>query len=810
MQMAHDLRYGWRSLRNRPASTVVAIATFAIGIACTTTVFSWTDGLLMPYRGAKNGLRLVAVEAVTRGAPNGSTQISILDCNDYRANVRSLADIALRYTAVFAVGERIQARPLWGEVVSTNYFDVLGIEPMIGRSFTAEDELGPPVVVISQLLWKSRFRGDPGIIGRIVRINGRDVTVLGVTPAHFRGTMPVILHDVWIPARSATQIGLLDPDAFKRRDYRVFLSFARLRDGADLPAARAELATFAGTLSTTYPKTNRRTGATLLPLWEEHNGVNETVLGPVKILGAAALVLLFIVCANVANLLLARTVARRREFGVRIAIGAHPNRLARLLLVETLLLAFGGTVVGGLLHLWMGGAIVALVPSVGIPLDAAGGFNWRVLAFSALCCGAAALLAGLAPALSSLRTDVNETLKEGGRSGGAHISHRARVLFVTAEVALAAIALCGAGLFVRSLQKAIALEPGFDRKNVLFARFFIDTSSFSTQETQIFFKRLTDVMKSAPGVQIASYSDFTPLSTTAGPWSDVEPEGYIAAPGEPMAVNRAMISPGHLETLRIPLLKGRDFRDDDVGQSEPVIIVNETFARRFFGGRDPVGRKVKAGGKLRTVVGLARDAKYFNPAEPARPFFYYPFSQTYGKSFEVYFFARTGGGTEQSMATLRSAVASVDPRASAFHALPLMEYTQVAVLPQRIAAALLSAVALASLLVAALGLYGVMAYAVSLRTQEIGIRLAMGARPGDVVAMILRDGMKLAIVGTAAGVAVALVLARLVSRMLVGVSASDPVAYISATGLLLTIATIACWIPARRATRVDPMEAFRS
>jgi predicted permease len=788
----------------------VAVATFAIGIACTTTVFSWTDGLLMPYRGAKDGWRLAAVEAVTEGAPNGSTQTSYLDCNDYRANVRSLSDIALRYTAVFAVGERIQARPVWGEVVSANYFEVLGLEPALGRAFTAEDELGPPVVVISEQVWKSRFRADPGVIGRAVRINGREVTVLGVTPREFRGTMPIILHDVWIPARSAVQIGLLDPDVFKRRDFRSFHAFARLRDGIDMGTARAELATFARTLSTAYPKTNRRTGATLLPLWEEHNGVNQTVMGPIKILGAAALVLLFIVCANVANLLLARLVARRREFGIRIAIGAHPSRLARLLLVEALLLSFGGTVVGWLLHLWMGGAIVALVPSVGIPLDSGAAFNWHVLAFSALCCCAAALLAGAAPALSSWKTDVNETLKEGGRSGSGHVPHTTRGLLVTAEVALAAIALCGAGLFVRSLQKVIAAEPGFDRSNVLFARFFVQPSSFSTQETQVFFQRLREVMRSVPGVQAASYSDFTPLSTTGGPWSDVEPEGYVAAPGERLAVNRATISPGHLESLGIPLLSGRDFREDDAGQSQPVIMVNETFAKRYFGGRDPVGRKVRSRGKVRTVVGLVRDAKYFSPAEAPRPFFYYPFSQTYGTSFEVFFFARTAGDPEQAMGTLRNAVNSVDPRASAFHAMTLKEYTQVAVLPQRIAATLLSALGLASLAVAALGLYSVMAYAVSLRTQEIGIRLAMGARPADVVSMVLRDGMKLALVGIVAGVGVALALARLLSRMLVGVSAADPLTYVSASGLLFAIAMVACWIPARRATRVDPMEAFRS
>ena len=812
-----DLRFALRVLSGSRGFATVAVLTLALGLAAATTVFSWIDGLLLhPYPGAARSDELAVLEMSIPSAPNGGTSVSWLDYTDYRDHLKLVSGLTVQRYSAMSIGEADTARLAWGELVSASYFEVLGVHPILGRTFVpgvqADTPGAYPVTVISERLWRRYFDSDPKVVGKSIRVNRRPLTIIGVAPARFRGTAPAMLLDLWVPASMSADLSLSGRSLFADRSYRDFASMiARLKPGVSLARAQAEVSALAASLAAAYPKTNRDVSANIVPPWRAHSGNGQLLLSPLRILMAVSLVLLLIVCANVANLLLARSVARCREFGVRLALGASRWRVARQLMTETLLLAVLGALAGLLLLPWMWNALLAMVPDIGLPIAREFDLNGRIALFIALCCMLSAAAAGVAPALISARANLNEVLKEGGRSGmtgGA--THGARSLLVVAEVALAATALVSAGLFGRSFQNARAIRTGFDSSHVLFSRFFLEGTTFSPEQQAAFAVRLRRNLQAAPGVQAVSYSDFTPLSVTAGPYDSVEPEGYGRSPGESMNVNRAIVAPGYFAAMRIPLLAGRDFRDSDDAKSAPAIIVNQAFARRYFHSETAVGRRVRIFGRWMTVVGLARDSKYFSPAESPQPHFYLPFQQLRpGLLREVYFFIRTAGDPEQAIPLLRRVAAATDSGAASFHAVPLGEYTQIGLFPQRVAASLMASLGAMCLFLAALGLYSVMSYAVNQRAQEIGVRMAMGARPVDVIGMLLRQGMLLALIGLTVGIAVALAVTRFVSSMLVHVGASDPATFAGAAVFLMLVALVATWLPARRVTRIDPMIALR-
>ncbi len=807
-----DLRFGLRLLRNSPGFAVVSVLTLGLGIAANTTVFSWIDSVLLHPFGSSSD-RLAVLETIMAGAPNGANQVSYVDYRDYRKSLKSIDGIAVHREDVFSLGEGVGTQGIWGELVSGNYFEVLGVKPARGRAFTAEedsDRLGAyPVAVISDHLWRTRFRSDPGVVGKTLRVNRHPLTIVGVAPPDFHGTMPGLAFEIWIPVTMGVELGAMGDATFRNRSGRNLYTMVRLKRGVSVEQARAEVSTLARNLASAFPDTNRGVAATVLPIWRMHTGAPDLLLAPLRILMAVSVVVMLIVCANVANLLLARTVSRQRELGIRLALGAGRARLARQLLTETFVLAGAGALAALPLAAWMAEALPSLVPPVGAPVLVGFSLNTRILSFTILACMAAALISGAAPALFSLRSDVNETLKKGGRSGmaAAH-SHRARGALVVAEVALAMVALAGAGLFVRSFRNARAIDPGFDRDHVLLARFYLTSSAYSNDEAQQFCLRLREGMRTAPGVTDVNYADYAPLGSSAGPYHAVEIEGYVPAPGEQVQVNRTIVAPGHFRLLRIPLLQGRDFTEHDEAQSAPVMIVNETFARRFFGGADPVGRKVKRWGVWHTVVGMVKDSKYFNPVGPALAHFYMPFRQRYD-GMDVYFFIRTEGDPRRALAVLRREVAAAGPNAGAYHAMTLRDWTEVTLLAQKVAASLLVVLGLISLALATVGLYSVMAYAVTQRTQEIGVRMALGAQPREVLGAVLRQGMKLAAAGLVIGTAAAFALTRLAANMLVKVSAADPATFAAAAAFLAAVALIASYLPAWRATRVDPVVALR-
>jgi len=814
--LLQDVRFGLRVLWASPVFAAVAVLTTGLGIACTTTVFSWIDAVLLhPYPGASRSDELAVLEMIIPGAPNGGTSLSWVDYRDYRDRSRTLSGLAMWRQCAFTLGDGEKARLAWGELVSGNYFEVMGVKPQTGRAFTLEesgDSLGAsPVAVISTHLWRDYFHSDPAIVGKTVRVNRHSLAIVGVAPPSFHGSWPVMQYDLWVPATMGAALGSVPERAFHERDYRgEFESICRLRPGVSVSSARSEVAALAASLAAVNPKTNFGVGATVLPTWEAHNGVNELMRAPLRILMAVSFLVLLVVCANVANLLLARSVARQREFGIRCAVGAGRSRLALQVLTETFVLAAGGAGVGIIMLMWMQGAMLAMLPNVGFPVAVAYTLNPRLLLFTAAACVVTALISGASPALFVFRSNLNEVLKEGSRSDAAGAaSRRTRGFLAIGEVALAAVALIAAGLFMRSFQKLRAIQPGFDSANVLVGRFFIETAGYSGEQIRQFSLRLKERLLTSPEIESVSYSDVIPLTTTAGPYNDLTVEGYTPKPNESLSVNRAIVGPDYFAAMRIPILEGREFNERDDPAAEPVIIVNQTFARRYYRGESPVGRKVRAGGRLCRVIGLARDSRYFSPGESSRPFFYLSFQQIVNPFPEFYVMLRTRISPNQAIPILRRAVAQTDSNASAYHAISLAEYIEIATFGQKVAARLMGSLALMCLLLASLGLYSVMSYTVSQRISEIGIRMAMGASPWNVIAMVVGQGMRLALAGIVLGTLAAFAFTRFIASMLTGVDASDPATFALAALFLLTVTLLATSLPAFRATRIDPLPALR-
>jgi predicted permease len=526
-------------------------------------------------------------------------------------------------------------------------------------------------------------------------------------------------------------------------------------------------------------------------------------------MGASGVVLL-IVCANLANLLLARATGRLKEFSVRLAMGARPMRLIRQLLTETLLMAVAGSVCGLMLANLLGGALRWLLPAVAGPAMLQPPLDGQVLAFTMTLAFGVAILAGLAPALHASRANVNEMLKEGGRSGssGGH-SHRLRGLLVTSEVALAVVALVGAGLFLKSFQTARSMDPGFKPEGVALARFDFSTAGYDARQTDSFCRRLREELERQPGVIAVSYDDSAPLGFFGGNWETLEVEGYVPGSNENMKIYRDLVSPGYFETMKIPLVDGRDFDLHDDATSLKVMIVNQEFVRRFLANRSVIGRRVHGWGEWFTIVGVAKDSKYHRVTESPQPYFYIPIRQIFRPEYGLTFDVRTSGSVNEAIVALRRGAAAIDPALTIFDAEPMTEYVAASLFGAKIAASLLSVLSGLGLLLAAIGLYSVMAYAVAQRTGEIGIRVTLGAQPRDIMRLVVRQGIAFAAAGLVVGSLAAAALARVVAAMLVGVGPADPLVYAAATAFTVFVTLASAAIPAWRALRVDPAVALR-
>jgi predicted permease len=822
--LLQDLRYSLRMMSRNRAFTMLAVLTLAIGIGANTTVFSWVDGMLLrPLAGVASPDRLAAVETLT---PNGAfLPNSYPDYRDFRDHLNLVSGIAVTHPAAFSVGQD-HAERVWGELVSGNFFSVLGTRAAVGRVFLPEeygDKPGAyPLVVISDRFWRSHFNADPLIAGKTIRVNQHELTVIGVADPAFHGSFAGEAFDLWVPYMMQPTLNGVEEWMLRDRADRNMFGIARLKPGVTLEQARAELASLAKRMAIADADTNQGLSATLLPLAASHFGPQSLLLAPLRILMGVCAVLLLIVCANVANLLLARATVRQKEFSTRLAMGAQRARLARQMVTEVVLMAIAATICGLAVAEWMSGLLSRLLPPARLSLALDLHLSVHVFAFSAMLCVVTTLAAGLFPALQAGRTNLNEKINEAGRSGAGGVrSHRLRSSLVVAEVSLALAALIGAALFVRGFAAARKIDPGFDPNHVLLSQFYLTSNGYSLEQRKEFSRRLGEKLESAPGITGVAWSDYVPLGFDAGSWEHLEVRGYTPSRDENMKIYRNMISPDYLPLLRIPITEGRNFTAHDDEKSQPVMIVNQAFVNHFFAGHNPIGRQIHGWGQWFTVIGVAGNSKYHYLSEAPLPYFYVSFRQMYRADLDLAFFVRTQGDPETALSLVREKAREIDPNVTVSDSVALSEFIGASLYPQKVAASLLTILGSLSVVLAAIGLYSIMAYSVTQRTHEIGIRMALGARPADVLRLVVREGLSLVVAGLLLGLCLSLGVARSISAMsifgssmgtstkLLGVSATDPLTYVAATLLLLVIAFLATWIPARRAATVEPVVALR-
>jgi predicted permease len=825
--LAYDVRFALRTMARNRGFTAVTVLTLAIGIGASTTAFTWINAVLLrPLGGVSDPGRLVAMDEVTPGGevvPN-----SYPDFIDFRDHLKLVDGVAVTRPMALSIGMADHAERVWAELVSGNFFAVLGVKPQAGRVFLpAEYGDAPgkyPIVVISDRYWRSHFGADPNVVGRTLRVNQHELTIVGVAPPDFHGSLPVIAYDLWIPYMEQSVLNGVQEWMLRNRQNRNMLGMARLKPGVTVEQAHAEIAALARRMAVDHADVSEGMTATVMPLDKSPFGAQGLLVGPLRILMGVCILVLLVVCANVANLQLARATGRGREFGVRLTLGAGRVRLARQVLTESLMLTLCGAALGVVATPWMAHILHLLLPSGAmqqkVVMDA-----WpdvAVLSFAAGVCIFAALAAGLAPALQVSRMNLNPQLNDGGRSGDVgRARNRMRSALVGCEVALALVALVGAGLFVRSFQSTLRIDPGFDPNQVLLSQFYLNTNGYTLLQRKEFCRRLADRMLSAPGVTDVAYSDGVPLGFEPSWWEDLQIEGYAAQPGENMKIFRNVISPGYLPLMHIPLIEGRNFTEADDETSAPVMIVNEAFARRFFAGRNPIGQKVHGWGEWIRVVGVAKDSKYHYMNESTPPYFYVPFRQLFREDMNLAFYVRAKGNPNAALAALRAHSREIDPNVTVFDAVPLRDYIGASLYPQKLAASMMAALSAIAVLLAAMGLYSVMAYWVAQRTQEIGVRMALGAQPSHVLRLVVRQGLLLTAGGLVIGSLLSLALARAVAglsftnsamgagaRLLRG-DGTDPLVYLGAVAFLVLLSTLAAYLPARRAAAIDPMKALR-
>ena len=807
-----DLRYSLRVLAKAPGFTAVAILTLAIGMGASVTIFSWVRAVLLnPLPGVAEPDRIVALESLTPDADWVPT--SYLDFRDLRDNCKLMESMSVAKPVALAVGNEDNIERVWGEVVSGNFFDLLRVKPELGRFFSPAEvdhqQNAHPLAILSHSYWSSHYHADPRVIGAMVRINHFPYTIIGVAPKAFHGSMPGLTFDMWAPATMYGQLASTGDSTLLDRKWRTFRVLVRLAPGVSIEQARAEVQSHAKDMARDNADTNQGMSATLLPMWKAHYGIQDSLLGPLSILIAACGVVLLIVCANVANLLLTRASTRQKEFSTRLALGAPRSRLVSQVLTESFLIAAAGSVAGLAVVSWLRDSFGWLLPRSSVPTLARAPIDAGVLLFTLALGFAVALLAGIAPALHAAKGNVHEMLKEGGRTGSSVHSNRLRGLLVTSEMALAVVALIGAGLLVKSYRQMSDIRPGFDPEHVAVAQLDLSAASYDAQQADSFYQRLSEHLERQPGVAAVSYADYVPLSISAGSWEDLQIQGYVPLPGDNMKIYRSLVSPGYFGLMKIPILEGRDFNMRDDITAPPVMIVNQEFVRRYIATGIAVGRLVRGWGKWFRIVGVVQNSKIYRLTEAPQPYFYVPMRQIYRPEMGLVFYVRASSSISSAITALQRQAQAVDPAVPVFDVTSLNDIIAASLFTQRISASLLGVLGNVALLLAAVGLYGVMAYSVAQRTNEIGIRMALGALSRDVLRLVLGQAAKLAMMGVVVGIAVALALTRLMSTLLFGVSATDPTTFAGVALLLVVVALAASYVPVRRAMKLDPVVALR-
>jgi macrolide transport system ATP-binding/permease protein len=806
-----DLRFGLRMLRRDPGFSILAILCLTLGIGANAAVFSWIEGILFrPYPAVSHQERLLALTGTARNEA-GNTGLSWPDFIDLRRNC-TLFDSFLvsKITGTtLSIGDR--AERATGSIVSDNYFDALGVHPILGRGFEPGEDSGRnahPVTIISYQLWKGRFNGDPQIIGKTQRLDGVLHTIVGVAPEGFYGTFVGWAMQFWVPASMEE---VFEDGGYKLEDRgaRWIEAFARLKPGVTIEQAQHEVSSVAMPLEADYPATNRGRSIKLWALWQTPFNNASTLLPTLEIMLAVVVFVLLIACANVGNLLLARSFARRHEMTVRLAIGAGRGRIVKQLFTEALILSAFGAAGGLLVAHWCRHALVLLFPARGgVAMHLPGEIDWRVLLLSAGVCLLATLLLGLVPAMQTSKIDLAGALKADsagvvGSRGRAWV----RSGLVMMQVSLSFFLLVGAGLLIQSLQKIRTSSPGFSTHGVLFTGVGLVSAAYDAQRAQNFQDQLIDRVKAMPGVESVVFARMTPLSYGSFSSTPIAVDGYDVPPEERPTVEYNEVGPDYFATMGIPLLSGREFTRADDERGALVAVVNETMAAQFWRGRNPIGERVQVKDRWMQVVGVAKDSKYRSVRETAKPFFYVPLRQNFSVSAAL--FIRTPLSPETVAVILTREVHALDPNLAPYELITLQEQLDRSTSPQLVAVTLVSVLGALALLLAVIGLYGVMSYAVSQSTRELGLRMALGAGASSLVQLVLSRGLALTAGGTLLGATVALALTRLLGNLLYHVSPLDPLVFGAAFGVMTIASLAACFLPAWRATRTDPAEALR-